>query len=163
MEQIVIGLLEPPFSRVVLAELLHLQEEGFVRVGDQLVVTKASDGQVTMREVRTPGGETSPAYEALAVGFMGWLTTEERATLAGELPPSTQAVLVLLEHEPASGLTEAVRKAGGILVIGEKVPTDILQWVGAELARAQQAHLAERPPRSEGDSTAKGTPRLLSR
>lgn len=140
MDQLVIGVLNQPFRRKILPELLLLQEEGLVRVVDQLFVSKAPDGQVSIQEVSDLCGEDCPAYEALAVDLRGWLTKDERAIFAGELSPNTEAVLLLLEYRGTVGLTKAVRQGGGVNWFGERVPCQVLQLIGAALARAQQEY-----------------------
>ncbi|HEY7418871.1 MAG TPA: hypothetical protein VH593_27065 [Ktedonobacteraceae bacterium] len=81
VENLMIGLLGQPFRRRMLPELTLLQEEGCIRVVDQLFVRKAPDGQVTMCEVRDTCVEVPPAYESLAVDRMGWMTAEAQARL----------------------------------------------------------------------------------
>ncbi len=134
LEYLVISVKDEPFRNTILPELNTLQEEGLIRVVDLLFVTKAADGQVALREVNELGEEDLSAYEGLADDLMGWLTAEDIETLAGELPPDTEAVVVLLEHTWAFGLTEAVHKAGGVLFTGGLVTPEALQQVTAELA-----------------------------
>ncbi len=50
-------------------------------------------------------------------------------------------MIVLFEHTWALGLTDAIRKAGGVCFAGGLIEPEVLQQVSAELA-AQEAHNA---------------------
>jgi len=142
LEYVVIGFEDDHFTDEILPELNAIQEKGLIRVVDLLFVMKDSDGTVTVREVSELGDEELAAYDGIAGDLMGLFTAEDVERLAEEIPPATSAVVVLLEHTWAVGLTEAVRRAGGMLFTGGLVTPDALAQVRAELAAVKEENHA---------------------
>ena len=142
LEYVVIGFEDDQFTDEILPELNAIQEKGLIRVVDLLFVMKDTDGTVTVREVSELGDEELAAYDGIAGDLMGLFTAEDVEQLAEEIPRGTSAVVVLLEHTWAIGLTEAVRRAGGMLLTGGLVTPDALTQVRAELAAAKEENHA---------------------
>jgi len=142
LEYVVIGFEDDHFTDEILPELNAIQEKGLIRVVDLLFVMKDTDGTVTVREVSELGDEELAAYDGIAGDLMGLFTAEHVERLAEEIPPATSAVVVLLEHTWAVGLTEAVRRAGGMLFTGGLVTPDALAQVRAELAAVKEENHA---------------------
>ena len=138
LEYVVIGLEDDQFAHEILPELNAIQEKGHIRVVDLLFVIKETDNTVTLREVSERSDEELEAYEGIAGDLMGLLTAEDVERLAEEIPPGTSAVIILLEHTWATGLAEAVRRAGGTLFSGGMVTPEALTQVRAELAAAKE-------------------------
>jgi len=142
LEYVVIGFEDDHFTDEILPELNAIQEKGLIRVVDLLFVMKDTDGTVTVREVSELGDEELAAYDGIAGDLMGLFTAEDVERLAEEIPPAISAVVVLLEHTWAVGLTEAVRRAGGMLFTGGLVTPDALAQVRAELAAVKEENHA---------------------
>ena len=142
LEYVVIGFQDNQFASEVLPVLGAIQEKGAIRVVDLLFVSKDADGMVTMREVSEQSREELAAYEGLAGDLMGLFTAEDVERLAGEIPPSMLAVIVLLEHTWTIELAEAVRRAGGVLFTGGIVTPEALKQVSAELEAAKEENHA---------------------
>ena len=138
LEYVVISFEDDQFTNEILPELNAIQEKGLIRVVDLLFVMKETDSTVTIREVSELSDEELAAYDGIAGDLMGLFTAEDIERLAEEIPPGTSAVVVLLEHTWATGLTEAVRRAGGMLLTGGLVTPDALTQVSAELAAAKE-------------------------
>ena len=138
LEYVVIGLEDDQFAHEIQPELNAIQEKGHIRVVDLLFVIKETDNTVTLREVSERSDEELEAYEGIAGDLMGLLTAEDVERLAEEIPPGTSAVVILLEHTWATGLAEAVRRAGGTLFSGGMVTPEALTQVRAELAAAKE-------------------------
>ena len=138
LEYVVISFEDDHFTHEILPELNAIQEKGLIRVVDLLFVMKETDSTVTIQEVSELGDEELAAYDGIAEDIMGLFTAEDIERLAEEIPPGTSAVVVLLEHTWATGLTEAVRRAGGMLLTGGLVTPDALTQVRAELAAAKE-------------------------
>jgi uncharacterized membrane protein len=134
LEYVVIGLQDNQFTSEILPELHAIQAKGAIRVVDLLFVKKDGDGTVTLREVSELGDEELQPYGGLVEELMGLFTAQDIEKLAEAIPPGTSAVIVLLEHTWVLGLTEAVRRAGGVLFTGGLVTPDALAQVSAELA-----------------------------
>lgn len=141
LEYVVIGLQDHHSTRELLPELNAIQENGHIQVRDLLFINKAVDSTVTLQEINDLSEEEQQPYSDLLENLTGWLTAQDIEHLAGEIPPGTLAVVVLLEHTWTLSLTEAVRKAGGVLFTGGMVTPDALTQVNAELA-AKEEHYA---------------------
>ncbi len=142
LEYVVIGLQDTPFVDQILPELHAIQKKGHIRVVDLLFVTKDTDSTVTVKEVNELSEEELSTYGGIAEELMGLFTAEDVERLAEEIPSGTSAVIVLLEHTWVIGLTEAVRKAGGVLFTGGLVTPDALKQVNAELIAAKEENYA---------------------
>ncbi len=138
LEYVVISFEDDQFTHEILPELNAIQEKGLIRVVDLLFVMKGTDSTVTIREVSELSDDELVAYEGIAGDLMGLFTAEDVERLAEEIPPGTSAVVVLLEHTWATGLTEAIHRAGGMLLTGGLVTPDALTQVRAELAAAKE-------------------------
>lgn len=138
LEYVVISFEGDQFTREILPELNAIQEKGLISVVDLLFVMKDTDSTVTIQEVSELSDEELAAYDGIAGDLMGLFTAEDIERLAEEIPPGTSAVVVLLEHTWATGLTEAVLRAGGMLLTGGLVTPDALTQVRAELAAAKE-------------------------
>jgi len=142
LEYVVIGLEDDRFTSDILPELGAIQQNGLIRVVDLLFVSKGAEGAVTVQEVSELSEEEQQAYTALAEDLTGLLTAQDIERLAGEIPAGSEAVIVLLEHAWTLELTQAVRRAGGVLYTGGMIAPDALAQVSAELAAAKEEHHA---------------------
>ncbi len=138
LEYIVIGLQDHHFRSSILPELNAIQEHGLIRVVDLFFVNKETDGTVIVREVSELSEEEQQAYANLAQDLTGWLTAEDIARLAGEIPPGASAVVVVLEHRWTLRLAEAVHRASGVLFTGGMVTPEALAQLSAELEAAKE-------------------------
>src|SRR5450755_927769 len=137
LEYVVIGLDDRQFASEVIPVLNAIREKGAIRVVDLLFLSKVADGAVTKREISELGEEELQPFNGIAEDLLGLFTAQDVEKLAEEMPPNTAAVVVLLEHTWVIGLTEAVRKAGGVLFTGGLVAPDTLAQVSAELAKEE--------------------------
>ena len=142
LEYVVIGFQDKQFTSEVLPVLSAIQQNGALRVVDLLFVSKEADGTVTTQEVSELSEEELAAYESLAGDLMGLFTAEDIERLAGEIPPSMSAVIVLLEHTWTFELADAVRRAGGVLFTGGVVTPEALKQVSVELEAAKEENHA---------------------
>lgn len=138
LEYAVIGFQDDHFMGEILPELNTIQQSGLIRVVDLLLIDKDADGAVTAQEIGELSEEEQQPYAALIEDLAGLLTAEDIEKIAGEIPPGNAAVVVLLEHVWTLGLTEAVRKAGGVLFTGGSVTPEVLQRVSAELSAKEE-------------------------
>jgi uncharacterized membrane protein len=136
---VVIGMQDQELTRALISELNAIQEPGQICVVDLILVTKAADGAVTMREVSELIQEEPAAYGDIAGNLMGLLTAQDIEQLTGQIPPDTSAITVLFEHTWVIGLVEAVRKGRGVVLVGGMVSHDVLAHVSAELAAGKDA------------------------
>ncbi len=118
LEYMVIVAPDTPFRCTMLPVLAALQSAGHLRVVDPLFIQKQADGPATTREVRDLSAEELRRYAGLADDLMGLVTAGDVEHLIWMIPPGTLAVIALFEHTWALGLTDVVRKAGGVCFAG---------------------------------------------
>ncbi len=138
LEYVVIGLHDHHVTSELLPELNAIQEHGHILIRDLFFVNKAADGTTTLQEIHELSEEEQQPYNGLLGNLTGLLTTQDVEHLAGEIPPGTLAVVVLLEHTWTLGLAEAVRRAGGVLFTGGMVTPEALKQVSVELATKEE-------------------------
>jgi len=169
VQLVVLGFAEPDFHGEVIAELERLRASDTVRVIDALAVYKDADGELEVEHLSNlteeeaielgstvgalvgigiDGEEGAERYaaagaEAAAGGIDVFDGAEEWDVLA-EIPPNTAAALILLEHQWAVPLRDAVARAGGFRVADAFVSPFDLVAVGLLAAEdAKELHALE--------------------
>jgi Family of unknown function (DUF6325) len=138
LEYVVIGVSDQQLKSALISELNAIQDNGKLRVVDLIFVSKSAQGDVVIKEVNELVEEELAEYGDIAVNLMGLLTAEDIAQLTGQVPPGDSAVVILIEHTWVIGLTEAVRKNGGVVFNAGMVSHDVLANVSAELAAGKE-------------------------
>ncbi|MGZ5330695.1 MAG: DUF6325 family protein [Solirubrobacterales bacterium] len=118
--------------------IVDLVERGIVRVLDVAFMTKAEDGTVAGVELAEVAGEVAElkVFEGASSGLLG----DEDLSEAGEaLDPGTSAAVLVYENTWAAPLATALRRSGGQLVAGGRIP---VQAVLAALEAAEEAEEA---------------------
>jgi len=134
LEYVVVSVSDQQLNGALFSELNAIQETGKIRVVDLIFVSKAANGAVAIQEVSELVEEELAEYGDIGVNLMGLLTAEDIEQLTGQVPPNTSAIIILFEHTWVIGLTEAVRKSGGMVFAAGMVSHEKLANVSAELA-----------------------------
>jgi len=142
LEYVVLGMPDQKLTRALVSGLNAIQASGQISVVDLILVTKAADGTVTMREMRELIEEDPAAYGNIADNLMGLLTVQDIGQLTAQVPPDTSAIIVLFEHTWVIGLVEAVRKGRGVVFAGGLVSHEVLAHLSDELAAGKDAQNA---------------------
>ena len=114
-------------------ELGALEHAHSVRVVDLALVTRAADTPAETRRVREMTEEELRPFEGATGDLMGLLGDDELDRVAAALPPATTAVVALVEHTWATGLRDAVRRSGGVLVMDEMLTPKVVEALNAAL------------------------------
>jgi uncharacterized membrane protein len=138
VQLLVLGFEHPNFQGEMLAELERLRESDTVRVIDALAVNKDAAGEISILHFGNLSGDQAIEFGAtvgalIGVG-MGGEEGAEAGAIAGaeaaaegvevfsdedawdvlaEIPNDTAAALILLEHQWAVPLRDAIARAGG--------------------------------------------------
>ena len=162
VQLIVLGFRNPDFHGEIIAELERLKESGTVGVIDALAVYKDADGEVEAMHLSNLstdeaielgskvgaliglGFEGEPGLEAGAVAGaeaaadgISVFSDDDAWDVLAEIPNDSAAALLLIEHQWAVPLRDAVARAGGFRVgDGFISPLDL---IGIGLVTAEEA------------------------
>ncbi|WP_181781895.1 hypothetical protein [Pseudonocardia pini] len=167
VQLIVLGFPAPDFHGRIAAELERLRESDTIRVIDALAVQKGADGEIEVAHLTNLTDEEAVELGSMVGALVGLgidgeeglvagaalgaeaaaeglevFSEEDAWDVIGEIPDGTAAALVLLEHQWAVPLRDAVVEAGGVrLSDGFVSPLDLVEigLVSADEARAQHA------------------------
>jgi hypothetical protein len=116
--------------------LVDLVDRGLIRILDLVFLAKGDDGSIAAMEIADVGGEV--AELAIFEGASSGLLDDEDIDEAGSaLEPGTSAALLVYENTWAGPFAAAVRRSGGQLVAGGRIPaTDLLAALDAVEATA---------------------------
>ena len=172
VQLIVLGFDQPDFHGEIIAELQRLHDEQTVRVIDALAVHKDADGEIEVQHLSNltrdeaievgsvigaliglgiegeEGAEAGAVLgaEAAAEDGVQVFSDEEAWDVLEEIPNDSAAALVLLEHQWAVPLRDAVAAAGGFRISdGFISPLDL---VAVGLVSAEEADALEAGERS---------------
>jgi len=168
VQLIVLGFDHPDFHGEIIEELARLSESDTVQVIDALAVHKDEAGEIEVAHLSTLtkdqaielgtkigaliglGIEGEEGFEAGAA--VGAQVAEERGVsvfsdedawdVLEEIPPGTAAALILIEHQWAVPLRDAIARAGGFRISdGFISPLDLVEigLLTAEEAEAEKA------------------------
>jgi len=101
--------------------LVELVERGLIRILDLAFIAKDENGEVAGLEIADLGGEVSElaVFEGASSGL---LSDEDVGEAANALEPGTSAALLVYENAWAGPFAAAVRRSGGQLVAGGRIP-----------------------------------------
>jgi uncharacterized membrane protein len=179
VQLLVLGFSQPDFHGEIIAELERLRESDTVRVIDSLVVYKDAEGELEVEHLSNlseqeaielgstigaliglgidgeegmEAGAVAGAEEAAADGGVHVFTEEEGWDILEDIPNGTAAALVLLEHQWAVPLRDAIARAGGFRISdGYISPLDLVEIGLLSSEEANELHAME-------TSAAAGTP-----
>ena len=108
-----------------LPHLVDLVEGGIIRILDMAFITKDEDGTVAGVEIADLGDriEEVSIFEGASSGI---LSEEDTREAAQALEPGTSAALLVYENTWAAPFAAAVRRSGGQLVAGGRIPVDAI-------------------------------------
>ena len=103
--------------------LVDLVDRGLIRILDLAFLAKGEDGTIEALELSDLGGDAAELtiFEGAATGL---LDDEDHAEAGAALEPGTSAALLVYENTWAAPFATAVRRSGGQLVAGGRIPID---------------------------------------
>jgi hypothetical protein len=116
--------------------LVDLVDRGLIRILDLAFLAKGEDGTIEALELSELGGDAAELtiFEGAATGL---LDDEDHAEAGAALEPGTSAALLVYENTWAAPFATAVRRSGGQLVAGGRIPIeDVLAALDAVEATA---------------------------
>jgi len=166
VQLIVLGFEHPEFHGDIVAALERLKENDTVRVIDALAVHKDADGEIEVRHLSTLSKDEAIELGSMVGALIGLgiegeegmeigaeagaeagadgitaFSDEEAWDVIDDIPNDSAAALILLEHQWAVPLRDAVVAAGGFRISdGFISPLDLVAIGLATREEAQQLH-----------------------
>ncbi|HEX6286940.1 MAG TPA: DUF6325 family protein [Acidimicrobiia bacterium] len=121
VELSVLAFPETTFDGTISEALRDIVERGIVSILDLLIVAKDDEGVVSVIELADADAVIAAQFEKVD-GEVMWLLSDQDIAAAGEfLEPGTTAVLVVWESTWARQLKGAISRAGGRLVVHDRL------------------------------------------
>jgi Family of unknown function (DUF6325) len=111
-----------PPTGAVAPHLLDLVDRGLIRIIDLVLVNKSAEGEITTMEIADLDGDGEldlAVFEGVSSGVLG---EEDVAEASTAMENDTSAALLVYENVWAAPFAVAMRKAGGQLVAGGRIP-----------------------------------------
>ena len=126
-----------PPTGAVAPHLIDLVDRGLIRILDLVVVHKDADGELAIMELTDIDGDGEldlAVFEGIRSGVLG---EEDISEAASAMENDTSAALLLYENAWAAPFAIAMRKAGGQLVAGGRIPVQSIVAALDELDAAE--------------------------
>ncbi len=127
VEYIIVGFPGNQFTGEIAPELIALVESGTVRILDLIFIGKDADGAVVSFEIDEL--DELAGFSALDADVGGLISPEDIEFAAGQLEPNSSAALLIWEDVWATPFAEAVRRSGGVLLEGARIPHELIEPV----------------------------------
>jgi hypothetical protein len=134
VEYVVIEFPGNRFKGEIVPAIAELVDNGVGHILDVLFIKKDADGTVTGFEYEALDDVLHSGFAEIE-GEAGDLLNDEDLALAAEvLEPDSSVALIVWEHLWARKVARAIRDAGGRIVAGERIPSEIVEEALAEPA-----------------------------
>jgi hypothetical protein len=132
VEYVVVGFPGNNFTAEIAPELAKLIDDKTVRVLDLLFIAKDAEGTVVHTEFDQL--DELQAFAELDGEVGGLITSEDIAHVGALLEPDSAVALLVWEDLWAVPLVEAIRRAGGELLEGARIPRELVEEAFADIA-----------------------------
>jgi Family of unknown function (DUF6325) len=123
------------FRGEILPALQDLVDSQTIRIIDLTFVAKDAEGDVVTFEVSDLDPDVQSALEQMGAEATGLFNEEDLMAAAEELESNSSAALLVWEDLWATRLTEAIRRADGVLFDLGRVPHEVVvaarEWAAA--------------------------------
>ena len=138
VEFLLLGFEGNRFNGAIAPALGDLVGNGLIRLLDVAVVIKDESGEAAILEMQELPEDVADAIRSLAGESRGLMSEADLLDVADNLEPATTVAALLVEHIWATRFSDAVRAAGGELLVAERIPGDVIDEARATLTAAAQ-------------------------
>lgn len=122
VEFLLLGFDGNQFTGAIASAITDLVDRGLVRLLDLAVVMKDASGDATILEMQELPDDVADALRALTGDVRGLMSEADLMDIANSLEPSSTVAALLVEHIWSMRFADAVRVAGGELLLSERIP-----------------------------------------
>lgn len=126
VEFLLLGFDGNKFNGNIAPAISDLVDKGLIRLLDLAVVMKHATGDASILEMQELPDDVAEALRALTGDVRGLMSEADLMDVADGLEPSTTVAALLVEHIWATRFSDAVRAAGGELLVSERIPGDLV-------------------------------------
>jgi hypothetical protein len=130
VEYLVLGFPGNQFTGAIAPALADLSASGTIRILDLVFIAKDADGDVVAVELEDH--DEAEAFAGLEGEIGGLVSQDDIEHAAEDLEPGSSAALLVWEDTWAAPLADALRKSGGVLIEGGRIPHDLIEAALAE-------------------------------
>ncbi len=134
LEYIIVGFPDNNFSGEIVPGLVSLVDAGLIRVVDLVFVAKGDDGSAVVLEVDEH--EHLSAFMEISGTVGGVIGPDDIAHAAESIAEGASVLLIVWEDLWAVPFGDALRRAGGVLLEGGRIPAEIAEELESVLADA---------------------------
>lgn len=134
MEYAIIGFAGNDFTGEIASELANLIDAGLVRILDLVFLSKGPDDSVVIFEVDEH--EQLAMFAALDGEVGGLIGPDDIEHAVESIAGGSSVLLIVWENLWAGPFVDAIERAGGDLVEGAKIPSELVEQAQAVLAGA---------------------------
>ena len=122
------------FEGEVLREIQKVVDAGTIVVIDILLAVRIGDDPVRVVEVQELEDPILERWEPVISDASNLLTADDAERLSADLEPDSAVALLLFEHRWMAPIADAIERAGGSVVLTERIPRTVVEQLVAEIA-----------------------------
>jgi len=121
------------FEGEVLREIQKVVDSGTIVVIDILMAVRVGNDPVRVIEVQELEDPILQRWEPIITDASGLLTADDAERLSADLGPDSAVALLMFEHRWVAGVADAIERAGGSVVMTERIPRAVIDQLVAEI------------------------------
>ena len=121
------------FEGEVLREIQKVVDDGTIVVIDILLAVRLGDDPVRVIEVQELEDPILQRWEPIITDVGNLLTADDAERLSAGLAPDSAVAVLLFEHRWVAPIADAIERAGGRVVMTERIPRAVVEELVAEI------------------------------
>jgi len=122
------------FEGEVLREIQKVVDNGTISVIDILLAVRLGDDPVRVLEVQELEDPILQRWEPIITDAGNLLTADDAERLSADLAPDSAVALLMFEHRWVAPIADAIERAGGSVVLTERIPRTVVEQLVADMA-----------------------------
>ncbi len=125
------------FEGEALREIQKVVDAGVIRVIDILLAVRFGDEPIRVLEINELEDVVLQRFEPVVADVTELLNEADAYALGADLGPDSAVALLVFEHTWVTGIADAIERAGGQVVMVERIPRMVIEQLVEEAAAAQ--------------------------